>query len=282
MILFKRIADLQKWLDIQKENNRSVGLVPTMGALHQGHLSLINASREKADVTICSIYVNPTQFNDPRDFEKYPITIESDIEQLEGAGADVLFLPSTDEMYPGGLHSDEIYDLGYLEEILEGKFRPGHFQGVCKIVHRLLAIVKPGILLLGQKDYQQCMVIKKLLEITGLTSTIEVLISPTLREPDGLAMSSRNMRLDNASRIKAAKIYEALTYIKSNINGQIPMHDLEKNAAGMLESNGFNTDYFTIADAETLLPVSAHTNKMVALVAAYLGEVRLIDNLLLT
>jgi pantoate--beta-alanine ligase len=282
MILFKRIADLQKWLDIHKENNRSVGLVPTMGALHQGHLSLINASLEKADVTVCSIYVNPTQFNDPRDFEKYPITIESDIEQLEGAGADVLFLPSTDEMYPGGLHSDELYDLGYLEDILEGKFRPGHFQGVCKIVHRLLAIVKPGILFLGQKDYQQCMVIKKLLELTGLTNTIEVFISPTLRESDGLAMSSRNMRLDAGSRIKATMIYKALTYIKSNLNGEIPMHGLEEKAALMLESNGFNTDYFTIADAETLLPVSAETNKMVALVAAYLGEVRLIDNLLLT
>src|SRR5215475_4275882 len=142
MILFKRPSDLIGWLDNQRVLSRKIGFVPTMGALHEGHISLITISKKATDLTVCSIFVNPTQFNDPKDYEKYPITIEKDIQLLEEAGCDVLFLPSVKEIYPGGLEEKEHYDLGYLETILEGKFRPGHFQGVCKVVHRLLNIVR--------------------------------------------------------------------------------------------------------------------------------------------
>ena len=149
------------------EKGKTIGFVPTMGALHAGHISLIKASKNENPITVCSIFVNPTQFNDPKDFEKYPVTIEKDIDMLKEAGCDVLFLPSVEEMYPEGIVTENHYDLGYLETILEGKFRPGHFQGVCMVMQRLLKIVSRIDLYLGQKDYQQCMVIKRLIELMG-------------------------------------------------------------------------------------------------------------------
>ncbi|MFZ1534928.1 MAG: pantoate--beta-alanine ligase, partial [Chitinophagaceae bacterium] len=200
MILFKKATDLRKWVDAQSKKGNSIAFVPTMGALHAGHISLIDAASKENQVTISSIFVNPTQFNDLKDFEKYPITIEKDIEMLEAAGCNVLFLPSVKEIYPEGIKPEMQYELGYIETILEGKFRPGHFQGVCMVVHRLLDIVQPDNLYLGQKDYQQCMVISKLVELINQQDTIKVNICPTLREKDGLAMSSRNMRLNEDER----------------------------------------------------------------------------------
>lgn len=253
-----------------------------MGALHQGHISLLEASRQANDVTVSSIFVNPTQFNDPADFANYPITLEQDIDMLEAAGCDLLFLPAVDEIYPDGLETSYHYDLGYLETVLEGKYRPGHYQGVCRVVHRLLDIVKPGRLYLGQKDYQQCMVIQRLLELAGLSEAVHIIICPTLREPGGLAMSSRNRRLNAAEREKAAHISRALTQLKERLRPG-PTAPLLENATALLEKEGLQPDYVAIADARDLSPVYNWDGKQktVALVAAFLGEVRLIDNMLM-
>ncbi|MFI5128614.1 MAG: pantoate--beta-alanine ligase [Chitinophagales bacterium] len=281
MILFRKKTDFQTYLTTQKQRGKKIGFVPTMGALHQGHVSLIESSRKDNSITVSSIFVNPTQFNDPNDFKKYPVTIENDINKLEAAGCEVLFMPSVEEIYPDGVPSDLKYDLGYLETILEGKYRPGHFQGVCMVVHRLLDIVKPDNLYLGQKDYQQCMVIRRLIELTGHTE-IKLNICPTFREPDGLAMSSRNLRLNEEERKTAPAIYRALLHIKENL----PKGDLlslKESAVKKLIDNRLKPDYIEIADADTLKPISKWNagQKLVALAAAYLGEVRLIDNLVL-
>ncbi|MBL7739813.1 MAG: pantoate--beta-alanine ligase [Chitinophagaceae bacterium] len=282
MVLFKKSAALQKWLGKQRKKGKIIGFVPTMGALHDGHLSLIEASKKHNSITVSSIFVNPTQFNDPADFEKYPITLEKDIQLLEQADCDVLFLPSVSEIYPEWATANEQYDLGYLETILEGKYRPGHFQGVCKVVKRLLEKVQPGNLYLGQKDYQQCMVITKLTELMGWKNTMKVNICPTLREPDGLAMSSRNMRLDKEEREKAPAIYRALTYIKSNLQ-KGDLQPVKVKALQMLVDQGFKPDYIEIADAATLQLSNEWDGrqKLVTVAAAFLNEVRLIDNLLL-
>lgn len=280
MIIFKKTEDIRQFIAEEMGTVNASGFVPTMGALHQGHISLITKATEENGLVICSIFVNPTQFNNSKDFEKYPSTIERDIDMLEKAGCDVLFLPSVTEIYPDGISDQQHYELGYLETLLEGKFRPGHFQGVCQVVDRLLKIVQPQNLYLGQKDYQQCMVIKKLVEITGAKT--ELVICPTLRESDGLAMSSRNMRLTEEERIKAVKIYETLSFIKKEVrNGYL--EDLKQRATDYLSAEGFVVDYVEIADADTLQLVENWNGKtrLVALAAAFLNEVRLIDNMIL-
>ncbi|MFC4231667.1 pantoate--beta-alanine ligase [Parasediminibacterium paludis] len=281
MILFKTIDALQKHLYNKKNNGISIGFVPTMGALHQGHLSLISMSKTKCAITVCSIFVNPTQFNDSKDFEKYPITIENDIRLLELAQCDVLFLPSANEIYPKGTALTTQYQLGYLETLLEGKFRPHHFQGVCQVVHTLLDIVTPDMLFLGQKDYQQCMVIQQLLVITGIKT--QLMMAPTLRENSGLAMSSRNMRLNDVDKEKATVIYQSLKYIKQNCNDKLPS-DLIATVTEQLLQNGFEKiDYVAICNANDLQPLTNIKSNLprVALIAAFLNGVRLIDNLLL-
>ncbi|MEP7372957.1 MAG: pantoate--beta-alanine ligase [Chitinophagaceae bacterium] len=280
MILFKRSNDLRNYLDIQRKQGRKTGFVPTMGALHGGHISLIIEAKKANGLCISSIFVNPAQFNDPADFKKYPVTLEKDIALLETAGCDVLFLPSVEKIYPQGTNSTIHYDLGTLETILEGYHRPGHFQGVCMVVHRLLEIVKPGNLYIGQKDYQQCMVIKRLIELIGLKELIHVNISPTLREPDGLAMSSRNMRLSDEERKSAIGIYQTLHFVKEHLK-KGELIDLKTKAQSMLTGKGFKVDYVEIADAVTLQIVNYWDGKqkLVALAAAFLNQVRLIDNI---
>jgi pantoate--beta-alanine ligase len=281
MILFKRAGELAGWLQEQRKAGKEIGFVPTMGALHPGHISLIEISKKSSGLTLCSIFVNPTQFNDPGDFQKYPITIEKDIYLLEKSGTDVLFLPEVADMYPGGTQDLEKYALGRLETILEGKYRPGHFQGVCQVVRRLLDIVHPDHLYMGQKDYQQCMVIRRLLDIIGSNARLHP--CPILREADGLAMSSRNMRLTEGERKKAPAIYQALSGLKESWPGGGGREDLIGRARSILEQNDFRIDYVEIADAGTLEPVTAWNaqQKAVALVAAFQGEVRLIDNMVL-
>ena len=198
MIIYKRAGDLAIWLEKQRLARQTIGFVPTLGALHEGHISLIAISKQSTALTVCSIFVNPTQFNDPKDFQKYPITLEKDLPMLEKAGVDVLFLPEVAEMYPGGTKGLETYDLGSLETLLEGKFRPGHFQGVCQVMRRLLEMVRPDDLFMGSKDYQQCMVVQRLLTLMQLPATLHR--CPIVREADGLAMSSRNRRLDPGQR----------------------------------------------------------------------------------
>ncbi|MEO7982924.1 MAG: pantoate--beta-alanine ligase [Bacteroidota bacterium] len=281
MILFKKTAQLRKWLDVQHEKGNGWGFVPTMGALHSGHISLIEISRKANPLTVSSIFVNPAQFNDPKDFEKYPITIEKDIAMLVAAGCDSIFLPSVKEIYPDGIYPSKQYELGYLETILEGKFRPGHFQGVCMVMERLLEIVQPANLYLGQKDYQQCMVIKKLVELMGQADQIRINICPTLREADGLAMSSRNMRLNEDERKRSTAIYHSLVMIKNEL-AAANLSMLKKKAQTILEEAGFKVEYVEIADAGDLSPVNSWDGKqkIVALIAAFMNEVRLIDNML--
>ncbi len=279
MILFKNAADISAYLLKMKAEGKTIGFIPTMGALHPGHISLLQDSKKAGAISVCSIFVNPAQFNDAKDFENYPTTIEKDIDTLEKTGCDVLFMPPVAEMYPEGVAVNKtIYELDYLETILEGKFRPGHFQGVCLVVHRLLTIIPADELYIGQKDYQQCMVIKKLVEIKDPQTTIH--ICPTLREKDGLAMSSRNMRLPAADRKLAVEIFKTLSFLKTNIKtGEL--QTLKQSAIDNLTSAGFKVDYIEIADADDLTIINNWdgSTRIVALVAAFLGDVRLIDNM---
>ena len=280
MILFKKAADITIYLLQQREQGNSIGFIPTMGALHSGHISLLNDSKKINSLSVCSIFVNPAQFNDAKDFDNYPTTIENDIDALEAAGCDVLFLPSVLEVYPKGTEHVEKYDLGYLETVLEGKFRPGHFQGVCLVMHRLLTIVAANELYIGQKDYQQCMVIKKLVDLKDIKTNIN--ICATLREADGLAMSSRNMRLTEQQRKEAVKIFETLSYLKKNMKPG-DLKALKQVATKSLTETGFKPDYVEIAHADNLEILDSWDGrtKTVALIAAFLGDVRLIDNMVL-
>ena len=211
MVICKTVSVLREYLSTV----RAPGFVPTLGALHDGHASLVRESRAAGRFTVCSIFVNPTQFNDPSDYAKYPKTLSADILLAERAGVDLLFLPSLEEIYPGGTAPVHHYDLGYLETVLEGKYRPGHFQGVCQVVERLLRIVSPGELYMGQKDYQQCMVVQRLIDTEKLP--VRLVICPIRREPDGLAMSSRNMRLDPSQRAGAVALYQVLQRVESQL-----------------------------------------------------------------
>jgi pantoate--beta-alanine ligase len=282
MILFRRIKALQNHLDLLRLKGIPIGFVPTMGALHDGHSSLVVTSKDHGDFTVTSIFINPAQFNDPADYQKYPVTTASDLQRLIHNDNDIVFMPDADEMYPADSPPPAKYDLGFLETILEGKFRPGHFQGVCLIVEKLLNIVRPAYLYLGQKDYQQCMVIARLAELMGIEKETKLIVCPTLRENDGLAMSSRNMRLDKEQRHKAVTIFRSLQFVRENIQ-RGPVQSLLDTASQMLTGQGFRIDYVAIADAKDLRMVTNWDGqqKIVCLVAAFLGDVRLIDNMLL-
>jgi len=280
MIIFKKGLPLQNRLKQLKNINKKIGFVPTMGALHNGHLALIQQSKSPDTTTVCSIFVNPTQFNDKKDFEKYPVTIENDIYLLEKASTDILFIPAVDEIYPDGLATNFSYDLGYLETMLEGFYRPGHFQGVCRVMHKLLNIVQPDDLFMGQKDYQQCMVIKRLIELYKIPTQLHLV--PTRREESGLAMSSRNVRLSDEAKQKASAIFKALSFIKNNISS-LSIAQLKEKATAIILDAGFEKiDYIEICDADSLMPLNKfQQTKMVALAAAFIEGVRLIDNMLL-
>ncbi|WP_407521435.1 pantoate--beta-alanine ligase [Lacibacter sp. MH-610] len=283
MLIFHTVDQLSGYLLHLKHKGQTIGFAPTMGALHRGHLSLLEAAKKHCDKTLSSIFVNPTQFNNPSDFEKYPITIAADIKMLELAGCDILFLPSVAEMYPSGTEQRTDYDLGFLETVLEGSSRPGHFQGVCMVMDRLLSIVLPNHLFMGLKDYQQCMVVKRLLELKGWKQTIQFNACPTLREADGLAMSSRNLRLTEEQRKTAPAIYECLQFIKQNLQPG-PLQPIKQQASELLAQKGFKIDYVEIADTSSLELIHTWNGRqsLTALIAAFLGEIRLIDNTILT
>lgn len=281
MIIFKHPIDLQLHLQNIKKNNYTIAFVPTMGALHGGHLSLISQAKKHGDVTICSIFVNPVQFNNPQDFERYPVTTGADIFLLEESGCDILFLPGEKDIYPDEFSKNKHFEIGYLETTLEGKFRPGHFQGVCMVVEKLINIVEPTYLFLGRKDYQQSLVIKKLLAL--MNKNIIIKICPTLREPNGLAMSSRNVRLTAEQKGKAAELHQSLVNIKNDMTQQ-SFNVLKSREKTRLEKHGFKMDYLEIATADSLqltTEYNAH-DQLVILIAAYLQEVRLIDNVPVT
>jgi pantoate--beta-alanine ligase len=282
MIIFKTEQDLTEYLGAQARQERVIAFIPTMGALHEGHKSLIDQAKISGGLTICSIFINPTQFNDKLDFQNYPITEKEDISLLLEAGCDVLFMPSVEEIYPQGVTQAFDFDLGDLGNILEGQFRPGHFQGVSQIVDRLLSIVKPHFLYLGQKDYQQCMVISKLLEPGGRHESVQVVICPTVREEDGLAMSSRNRRLTDPQRALAASIYQCLVSIQGKQSNDL-FQIVQKQCLDLLREKGFDPEYVSLASASdlSLLEDFDPGKPMIALVAAKIGDVRLIDNLLI-
>jgi pantoate--beta-alanine ligase len=281
MILFKKGNELRKYLIEKTSEGHTIGFVPTMGALHEGHLSLIRAAREKSDLVVCSIFVNPTQFNDQQDYLHYPKTIDQDIFLLEKSTCDVLFLPDVHEIYPDG-YLPPHYELGSLETLFEGKYRPGHFQGVCQVVDRLLEIVMPSLLFLGQKDYQQCMVIERLIGLKEYAT--QLYIVPTMREASGLAMSSRNLRLNEQDRTKAAAIHSGLTSIQSHLKPGLVQQLCDEVVTDLLRVGFEKVDYISIANAKTLEPIKEWDGKtpLVALAAAFLSGVRLIDNIPLT
>lgn len=280
MIIVKEANTLARYIAKEKEAGSAIGFVPTMGALHRGHLDLIGRSRQQTGFTVCSIFVNPTQFNNAGDYRKYPNVIEKDLVQLESVGTDLLFLPPIEAIYAGGTEGLEQYDLDYLETVLEGKYRPGHFQGVCQVMRRLLEMVNPDKLFMGLKDYQQCMVVKRLLQL--MQSPVEFIACPTVREADGLAMSSRNLRLDQEQRMKAPAIYRCLNYLRSELKPG-DLNALKKQGRELLLQKGFEVDYVEIANADNLELVHHWDGKLplVALIAAFLGEVRLIDNMII-
>lgn len=280
MVIFKTTSDLKTYLKSQL-GSHNIGFIPTMGALHDGHISLINQAKADGLFTVCSIFLNPTQFNDKKDLEKYPVSTDEDIVLLLRAECDVLFLPSVDEIYPQGIDHTTTYDFGYLDTILEGANRPGHFRGVGQVVARLLEIVMPNKLYLGQKDYQQCMVITNLKNQLGLAD-LDIVICPTVREADGLAMSSRNRRLTEPQRTLAAVIYQCLVSIQAK-QGDAPFSIVKKECVELLNKKGFQTEYVALADAGNLELLTDYkpSKKMVTLIAAKIGEIRLIDNVLL-
>ncbi|MGZ3821041.1 MAG: pantoate--beta-alanine ligase, partial [Mucilaginibacter sp.] len=242
------------------------------------HLSLLGQAQQLSDETVCSIFVNPTQFNDPKDLEKYPRPIASDIEKLEQAGCDILFNPEVTEIYAG--NEQWHLEIGELEHLLEGKFRPGHYQGVTQVVFKLFDIVKPDIAFFGQKDYQQFLVIQKMVELLDLP--VKLVMCPILREADGLAMSSRNIHLSTVERQPALILSKTLYWLKENFENT-RIIDLKHKCETMINAEkGVQLEYFEIADGDTLHDADQNTPIIIALVAAKVGNTRLIDNMILS
>jgi len=280
MLLFKKVADLQKYIQGERSKGKIIGFVPTMGALHQGHLSLIKKSKSQADITVCSIFVNPTQFNEKGDLDKYPRTIGADIELLTSVETNVLFLPEVNEVYPPGLDTTLKLDFGALATVMEGAFRPGHFDGMAQVVWRLLNIVEPDQLFMGQKDFQQLTIVREMLR--QMQSEIELIMCPIVREEDGLAMSSRNVRLPEAHRKAAVVLSRTLGAAKNQINEMSPS-ELRSWGMEQLQLPDFKPEYFEIVDGISLQPINSFDDSefCVACVAVWVGEVRLIDNMVL-
>jgi len=272
------IAALKSLLEPIKLGQQKIALVPTMGALHKGHVSLINIAQQYADVVVCSIFVNPTQFTDPKDLEKYPRPLEHDMQMLREAGCDVVFMPSVKEMYPGTEHWH--IDLGPAEFLLEGEFRKGHYQGVTQIVKKLFDAVNPDVAFFGQKDFQQVLMIENM--VTYFKLPVQIISCPIIREEDGLAMSSRNIHLNEADRKNALVLSKALTYVKDHFEEKTIAVLLAEAKEMISAVAGVELDYFTIANGKTLLPENnKNQSDLVALVAAKVGQTRLIDNMLL-
>lgn len=279
MHVFTTNNDLQAHLEIERKKGKSVGFVPTMGALHAGHGSLIQAAKSQKDYVVCSIFVNPTQFNNALDLEKYPRTLSADIELLETMGCDALFCPSQTEMYPQGNQTDLI-EFGALETVMEGAHRPGHFAGVATIVKKLLEVVQPHNLYMGQKDGQQCAIVAALLQKTGLDSTIKLVVCPTIRQANGLAMSSRNTRLNTQEAQDALAIYKSLVFAQKHYQNYTvsQMTEILELHFGCYAS--LKLEYVCFADAQSLQPVQAWADaaQVSLFVACFVGATRLIDN----
>jgi pantoate--beta-alanine ligase len=278
MEIFYEIKPLRAFLKAKQRQQFTIGLVPTMGALHEGHLELIRTSRSQNDITICSIYVNPTQFNNAVDLEKYPRTLDSDKEKLERAGCDLIFAPSNEEMYQ---RKSEIgFDVGEIGSVLEGEFRPGHFNGVAQVVCKLFNIIQPSRAYFGQKDFQQYKVIEKLVD--ELQFDIQLTSVPIFRERSGLAMSSRNQRLNENEKASATVFYQSLLMASELLKKGEQIIAVKDKVRQMCEAKpNVKLEYIEWVDTKNLKPVQNVLAGSVLLIAGYVGEVRLIDNLLL-
>ncbi|MGF1532547.1 MAG: pantoate--beta-alanine ligase [Bernardetiaceae bacterium] len=271
---------LKSWVNERKNIKGSVGFVPTMGALHAGHLALITQSRQENDLTVCSIFVNPTQFNNAEDLQNYPRTEAADADKLRTAGCDVLLIPPAAEVYASIPRISFAFD--GLDKAMEGQHRPGHFNGVALIVSKLLHWVNPDRAYFGQKDWQQFVIVRQL--VRDLSFPVSVIACPTVREPDGLALSSRNQRLSAAQRQQAPQIYRVLQAAATHLHAGISPAQVTQTAMETLAATaGFDPEYFVVADAETLQPINKmpDTGRIILATAVYLRPVRLIDNLLI-
>ena len=289
MILLKETKEIKNQLLILKKSDKRIGFVPTMGALHEGHLSLVKRAKMETDVVVCSIFVNPTQFNQKKDFDKYPITLERDIELLLSVKCDILFLPSVAEMYPDGFLQKKSLDFGYTALTLEGEYRPGHFDGMAQIVEKLLLTIMPHQLYMGQKDFQQALICKQLIKKRKLTTAL--VVCAVVREKDGLAMSSRNIRLSTHARSVAPEIFTVLKWAKKEVQNlrkanvvsglKAQIQAIEIEAFDRLAANKkIQVEYLAIRDAQSLKVISTLQKESVVLVACWLNGVRLIDNVL--
>ena len=279
MQTFKTIHDLRNYLDDLRANGKSIGFVPTMGALHEGHLSLIREAKEENDVVVCSIFVNPIQFNNSSDLEKYPRTIETDMQLLIQEDCDVLFFPDEKEMYP--VPSTEQYDFGDLDKVMEGEHRPGHFNGVAVVVKKLFEIVEPQRAYFGLKDYQQMVIVHKLTKDYNIP--VEIVPCSIVREENGLAMSSRNERLSLTERTQAALIYQTLKMVKIKSGFATITEVKEFVVKQFRKQKNMKLEYFEIVDMYSLQPLRtlAQSTTVIACIAVWVGNVRLIDNIIL-
>lgn len=279
MQIIRSVSDLVSLVSKTLDNEKTIGLVPTMGALHDGHLSLVSRAVKENDVTIVSVFVNPTQFNNPVDLATYPRKEEDDFRLLEGAGASAVFAPSVEEMYPDGTTSDHVFDLGTAAEVMEGKYRPGHFQGVAQVVCRLFKLCRPTRAYFGEKDFQQIAVIRNMVASENID--VQIVPVPILRADDGLALSSRNALLTPEERKVAPEIHAALAYSVEYSRDHSVKATLDTVVERINALPHMEVEYYEIVDGRTLLPVVDWTDSpdIVGCITVYCGKVRLIDNI---
>ncbi len=277
MKILHTLAEADRHIDSILSGGATLGFVPTMGALHEGHLTLVRTAKKATDHVVASIFVNPIQFNNPEDLLKYPREEETDVRKLKDAGCDMVFIPTVEEMYP--VPDTTVFDFGNLDKVMEGKFRPGHFNGVAIVVKKLFEIIRPHQAFFGEKDYQQLAIIRSM--VTRLHLPVRIIPCKTVREPDGLAMSSRNMRLSPEERAIAPVIYQILNQAKKLKKKLTVQQVTDWARAEFLKYPAFTLEYFEIVDADTLQPVKSwdSSDRTIACTAAYLGKVRLIDNI---
>jgi len=276
-VILSSKAELEQSLNPYWKQGATIGFVPTMGALHAGHCSLMRTAKATNDIVVLSIFVNPRQFNDSSDFNKYPRTLTADIACAETEGVDFVYLPSYDELFSGHSVASEV-QLNGLDLTMEGASRPGHFRGVVEVVYALFDHVNPSSAYFGQKDFQQLAIIKSM--VSSLKLSVSIVSCPTLREHDGLAMSSRNLRLSPTEREEALVLFKALSFIKEHWQ-QLDPEELLDKAKRLIYDSTLRLDYLLLVDPNTLLPIVNNAKSAVVCVAAYCGEVRLIDNMLL-
>jgi pantoate--beta-alanine ligase len=276
-VILSSKAQLEQSLNTYWKQGATIGFVPTMGALHAGHCSLMHAAKAANEVVVLSIFVNPRQFNDSADFDKYPRTLSEDIKCAEMEGVDFIYLPSYDELFSGHSVAPEV-QLNGLDLSMEGASRPGHFRGVVEVVYALFEHVNPSNAYFGQKDFQQLAIIRAM--VSSLKLPVSIVSCPTLREIDGLAMSSRNLRLSQSERQEALVLYKSLSFVKEHWKNR-PSTEVLDQAKQLIAASTLRLDYLLLVDPNSLLPIANNAQSAVVCVAAYCGEVRLIDNMLL-